>query len=67
MYALLVRFFDALERLLSTVSSGFRSGWRRLRDGPLQDLLFGLILLVTAISVVLRGIIEEADRLLAGV
>jgi C4-dicarboxylate transporter DctM subunit len=57
--------FDALERLLSNTSRGIRSAWRRLRDGPLQSLLFWLLIGLTGLWILIEASLSELDRLLA--
>ena len=49
MYKLLVGAFDGVERLVTTIDKGWRRGRRSFADGPLQNFLFGLILLVTGL------------------
>ncbi|MEC7948208.1 MAG: TRAP transporter small permease subunit, partial [Myxococcota bacterium] len=66
MYKFLVACFDALERVITAVDSGWRRAWRRFRDGPLQNILFALIIFLTGILVLVRATLEELDELLAG-
>ncbi len=63
MYRLLVSFFDAIDRGLSSLGDGIRSGWRRAWGGPLESALFYLILTVTGAGVVLGRLIRHLDRL----
>ncbi|MBL8616449.1 MAG: TRAP transporter large permease subunit [Deltaproteobacteria bacterium] len=65
MYKLLLGVFDGLEKVISTVDRGVRGALRSLWDGPIQSLLFGLILALTGAWVLLRGIALGVDRLLA--
>jgi C4-dicarboxylate transporter, DctM subunit len=66
-YRLLVASFDALERLITAVQNGVSGAWRAVRDGPLQNVLFWLILIVTGLLIIVRAVLEELDELLAGV
>lgn len=67
MYKILVALFDALERVITAVERGWRGAWQRFKDGPLQDLLFALIIGITGVLVLLRALLEELDELLATV
>ncbi len=66
MYTLLNRIFDAIDGALGAAGRAVSNGWRKLVDGPLTDLAFYLILLVTGLLVLVRALFEELDRLLAG-
>jgi len=65
-YKLLTRAFDGIERVTGAVGSGWSSVWNRAWNGPLQDLLFFLILAVTALRVLVEVAYEELDRLVSG-
>ena len=67
MYAVMTRVFDVLERVIGRIDGGLRGAGRRLRDGPLHHLAFGLIIGLTGFVVLLRATLEELDRLLAKV
>ncbi len=66
-YGLLMASFGVVERLVAAIESGWRAFWRSLVDGPLQNLVFGLILAVTALRVLLGTTLREVDRLLGKV
>ena len=66
MYQLLTKAFDGIERVTGAVGGSWRSGWNRAWNGPLQDLLFFLILGITALRVLVELAYEELDRLLSG-
>ncbi len=66
MYQLLTKAFDGIERVTGAVGGGWRRGWSRAWNGPLQDLLFFLILGITALRVLVEIAYEELDRLLSG-
>lgn len=57
--------FDGLERLISTVVSGVRTTARGLWDGPLQTLLFWLLICGTGLWIVMESALSGLDRLLA--
>jgi len=57
--------FEGLERLISGLTGAIRTGWRRLWRGPLQSLLFWLLLIFTGAWVLLEATLSELDRLLA--
>jgi len=64
-YTAVVRFFDALERVITAVTDGVSGAWRGFRDGPLEHFLFALILVITGVVVLVQAAFEELDRLLA--
>jgi C4-dicarboxylate transporter DctM subunit len=59
--------FRQVERVVSTIDRGIRGGWRKLADGPLQDLLFVLILVVSGCIAVIKATLSEADRYWANI
>ena len=65
-YAPLLKVFDLVEALIEGVRSGFSRTWNAFANGPLQHLLFGLILAFAGISLVIEFAAKEIDRLLAG-
>jgi C4-dicarboxylate transporter DctM subunit len=63
-YRLLVSIFDGIDRGLDALSEGIRAAWRRAWNGPLQNVLFYLILVLTGVRIVLDAIFSSADRAL---
>ncbi|MGB0641168.1 MAG: TRAP transporter small permease, partial [Myxococcota bacterium] len=59
--------FRQVERVVNAVDQGIRGGWRRLADGPLQDLLFIIILVVSGCIAVIKATLSEADRFWANI
>ena len=39
--------FQLVERVVDTIDRGIRGGWRRFSDGPLQNFLFVLVLVIS--------------------
>lgn len=66
MHRLLVSFFDAVDRVFSGIGNGIRDGWRKAwRGGPLEDLVFSLIVGLTGVGLVLGRIFSALDKGLA--
>lgn len=65
MYRLLSSVFDTLDTGLDALRDGVRGGWRRLRDGVLQDLIFGLALGLTGLRLLVEDLLGDLDRVLA--
>lgn len=63
----LFRLFDSLSRLIEKLNRAVGDTWDRLAKGPLQSLLFYIILCVTGFIVIVKATLQEADRLLAGI
>jgi len=59
--------FQVVERVVGTIDRGIRDIWRRFSDGPLQDFLFVLILVISGCIAVLKGVLSEANRMWANV
>jgi C4-dicarboxylate transporter DctM subunit len=59
--------YKPVEKVVNAIDSGIRKGWRAFVDGPLQDLLFVLILLISGCIALLKGTLSEADRMWANV
>ncbi len=59
--------FRPVERVVGVIDRTIRGGWQRLADGPLQDLLFILILVVSGCITVIKGTLSEADRFWANI
>ncbi len=64
MYRLLVSIFDGIDRGLSALSDGIRAAWRRAWDGPLQSVLFYLIIVLTGVRIILDALFSGVDRAL---
>ncbi|MDG1481824.1 MAG: TRAP transporter large permease subunit [Myxococcota bacterium] len=64
MYRLLVSIFDGIDRGLDALSDGIRAAWRRAWDGPLQSVLFYLIIVLTGVRIILDALFSTADRAL---
>ena len=62
MYRLLVSIFDGIDRGLEALGNGISSGWKRAWNGPLQDVLFYLIIGLTGLRIILGAILEALDR-----
>jgi C4-dicarboxylate transporter DctM subunit len=62
---LLYPAFDLVERLISGITGGVQSVWRSLWDGPLQSILFWLLIILTGVWVLVESTLQELDRLLA--
>jgi C4-dicarboxylate transporter DctM subunit len=60
-------FFDRLEKILSGIRTGCSRVWRSFADGPLQNILFVLILGFTGLVLLLELAFSELDRLLSGI
>ena len=61
------RVFEGVEHVVGVLDRGWRGFWRSLADGPLQSLLFVLILTISGVIAVLKATLEEADRLWSGI
>jgi len=59
----LVSIFDALDRALGSIGDAIRGAWRALwNGGPLETLIFGLVLFITGLRVVLGGFFRTVDK-----
>jgi C4-dicarboxylate transporter, DctM subunit len=56
-----------VERVVGVVDRAWRGFWRGFADGPLQAVLFWLILAISAVIALGKATLEEADRLWAGI
>lgn len=59
--------FKQVERVVDTLDRLIRGTWRRFADGPLSGFFFVLILTVSGIIALLKGMLSEADRMWANV
>ena len=59
--------FKPVEKVVTTIDSGIRRVWRAFIDGPFQDFLFVLIILISGCIALLKGTLSEADRMWANV
>ena len=64
-YVPLLKFFDLLEAIIEGIRSGVSGAWRAFADGPLQSILFYLILGFTGLFLLISTAAKELDRLLA--
>lgn len=63
MHRVLVSVFDALDRVLGSVGDAIRGAWRALwNGGPLETLIFGLVLFITGLRVVLGNFFRTVDK-----
>ncbi len=62
MYKVLSSLFDALDGVIDGVTGGVRRAWRTAWDGPLQALLFWLILGLTGLRLVIERTLDGLDR-----
>lgn len=60
-------FFNRLEKVLGGIRTGCSRTWRKFSDGPLQNILFVLILGFTGLVLLLEMAFSELDRLLSGI
>jgi C4-dicarboxylate transporter DctM subunit len=59
--------FRPVERVIGAVDGWRRRFWRSLADGPLQTLLFLLIILISGAIALTKAALSEADRWWAGI
>jgi C4-dicarboxylate transporter DctM subunit len=59
--------FKQVERVVDTLDRLIRGTWRKFADGPLSGFFFVLILTVSGIIALLKGMLSEADRMWANV
>ena len=59
--------YDQVERVVGFIDRGIRRVWRSFVDGPLQDFLFVLILVMSGCIALLKGTLSEANRMWANV
>lgn len=64
-YVPLLKFFDLLEAIIEGIRSSVSGAWRAFADGPLQSILFYLILGFTGLFLLISTAAKELDRLLA--
>ena len=65
MYKALTAVFDGIAAVLSGISGGIRAAWRTAWDGPLQTLVFWLIIGLTGLRIVLERALKGLDRVIA--
>jgi C4-dicarboxylate transporter DctM subunit len=63
----LLWIFDFLESFLGGSRRQISRTWRKFADGPLQNVLFVLILAITGIILLAELLFSELDRLLSGI
>jgi C4-dicarboxylate transporter DctM subunit len=61
----LTRIFDLIDTFLDALGGGLRRLWRSFAEGPLQGIAFWLILCLTGLAVLVRGLAVGVDRLVA--
>ncbi len=59
--------FRPIERVVDAIDQGWRRFWRAFVDGPLQTVLFVLILTISGCIALLKAALAEADRWWAGI
>jgi C4-dicarboxylate transporter DctM subunit len=64
-YNLIAGSFDALDRVLGGVGRSIRGAWRAAWRGPIEVLLFYLLLLLTALWLLLEDLFAALDRAVA--
>jgi C4-dicarboxylate transporter, DctM subunit len=62
---ILFRAFEALANIIEAISDRLRRLWTRFSEGPLETVVFYLILAVTGLICIVVAICEEGDRLIA--
>jgi len=64
-YSLVAGGFDALDRVLTAVGDAWRQLWNAIWSGPLERLIFAVIVGLTGFSILLSGVLRRVDKLIA--
>ncbi len=59
--------FKQVERAVNTLDRTIANTWSSLADGPLSNLVFGIILVVSGALAIVKAVATEADRMWANV